>query len=130
MDLEAMQARFRRSPPPVDLVVGHLAHLLPVRDVVVLRCRPTVLLERLVRARRGSERDRKENFLSEALDVVLTEAMRPRRRVWEVDTTHRSPVAVARSVGRLIALRPPSRVGRVDWLSDRSVTAHLLEMER
>ncbi|MGB6442765.1 MAG: AAA family ATPase, partial [Thermoplasmata archaeon] len=38
----------------IDVVVGHLAHLLPVRDVVVLRCHPIELEQRLRRARRGS----------------------------------------------------------------------------
>lgn len=127
VDLPAVCQQFRRTPPPVDLVVGHLAHLLPVRDVVVLRCHPETLLERLRRARRGSPRDRRENYLAEALDVVLVEAIRPGRRVWEVDTTHRLPDAVARVVRRTAQLRPPPHYGRVDWLADPVVTAHLLE---
>lgn len=130
VDLESMRRRFRRSPPRVDLVVGHLAHLLPMRDVIVLRCHPEVLDDRLARAGRGSERDRRENYVAEALDVVLVEAVRPGRRVWEVDTTHRSPAGVARVVRRLLRLRPPSRYGRVDWLADPRVTAHLLPSER
>lgn len=130
VDLTRMQRRYRRSPPRVHLVVGHLSHLLPVRDVIVLRCHPETLLRRLRRPARGSTRDRRENYLAEALDVVLVEALRPGRRVWEVDTTDRTPAAVAREVQRLLSLRPASRIGRVDWLSDRSVTEHLLEMER
>ena len=130
VDLERMRRRFRHGPPGVDLVVGHLAHLLPVRDVVVLRCHPEELRRRLDRSRRGSERDRRENYLAEALDAVLVEAVRPGRRVWEVDTTGRSPDAVARAVRRLVRLRPPSRYGRVDWLADPRVTAHLLPKER
>ncbi|HYA70724.1 MAG TPA: AAA family ATPase [Thermoplasmata archaeon] len=127
VDLARMRTRFRRSPPRVELVVGHLAHLLPLRDVIVLRCHPEVLAARLVRSGRGSARDRHENYVAEALDVVLAEAVRPGRRVWELDTTDRSPAAVAREVGRLLRLRPPSSYGRVDWLADRRVTAHLLE---
>jgi adenylate kinase len=130
VDLERMKRRFRRTPPRVDLVVGHLAHLLPVRDVIVLRCHPEALRARLARSRRGSPRDRRENYIAEALDVVLVEAVRPGRRVWEVDTTHRPPPEVARAVKRLLRLRPPSRYGRVDWLADPRVTAHLLPRER
>ena len=127
VDLEGLRDRFRRTPPSVDLVVGHLAHLLPVRDVVVLRCHPEQLIERLARSGRGSVQGRRENYLAEALDIVLVEAVQPRRRVWEVDTTSRSPAMVARAVRRLLRVRPPSRYGQVDWLSDPKVTEHLLE---
>ena len=130
VDVERMRRRFRRTPPRVDLVVGHLAHLLPVRDVIVLRCHPEELRTRLERSRRGSPRERRENYVAEALDVVLVEAVRPGRRLWEVDTTHRSPGAVAREVRRVWRLRPPSRYGRVDWLADPRVTEHLLPRER
>jgi len=129
VDLAQLRERFRRNPPSVDLVVGHLAHLLPVRDVVVLRCHPEELANRLSRSGRGSSRDWRENYVAEALDVVLVEAVRPRRRVWEVDTTGRSPALVARGVRRLLRRRPPSHYGRIDWLSDPKVTEHLLETD-
>ncbi|HYB79096.1 MAG TPA: AAA family ATPase [Thermoplasmata archaeon] len=129
VDLGRLRQRFRRAPPDVDLVVGHLAHLLPLRDVVVLRCHPEVLLRRLRGARRGSRTDRQENYVAEALDLVLAEAIRPGRRVWEVDTTHRSPAEVGRIVRRFVRTRPPSRYGGVDWLADPRVTEHLLPRE-
>ena len=127
VDLEGMRYRFRHRPPEADLVVGHLAHLLPMRDVIVLRCHPEVLVDRLKRAGRGSEQDRRTNYVAEAVDVVLGEALGPRRRVWEVDTTHRSPDGVARVVSQLWRRRPPQRVGTVNWLADPAVTEHLLE---
>lgn len=127
VDLPKMRREYRRSRPRVDLVVGHLAHLLPIRDVVVLRCHPETLRARLERAGRGSEHDRRENYVAEALDAILFEAVRPGRRVWEVDTTHRSPEAVARIVARTVRRRPPPDWGRVDWLADPVVTEHLLE---
>jgi len=127
VDLEGMRRRYRRDRPAVEVLVGHLSHLLPVRDVIVLRCHPGTLVDRLKRAGRGSARDRRENFLAEALDVVLAEALRPGRRVWEVDTTLRSPDEVAQIVTRTVRRRPPPRYGRVDWLADPAVTEHLLE---
>lgn len=127
VDLEKLARMLRARRPPCDVLVGHLAHLLPVRDVVVLRCHPEVLAQRLMSAGRGSPDDRRANYLAEALDVVLVEAVRPGRRVWEVDTTGRSPAGVARTVARLARLRPPSRYGSIDWLADPLVTEHLLE---
>jgi len=114
----------------VDLVVGHLAHLLPIRDVVVLRCHPRTLARRLARARRGSAIDRRENYVAEATDVVLLEALGSGRRVWEIDTTGRSVRAVARAVERRIRTRGRSSYGAVDWLADPRVTAHLLDRPR
>jgi adenylate kinase len=129
VDVDRLRSVLRRPRAwgGVDLVVGHLAHLLPVRDVIVLRCHPVELVERLRRSRRGNARDRRENFAAEALDVILWEAVRPNRRVWEVDTTHRPVAEVARVVERRVRRRGPSSYGRVDWLADPRVTAHLLD---
>jgi broad-specificity NMP kinase len=129
VDLPALARWVARRPglPDRTVVVGHLAHLLPIRDVFVLRCRPDVLVARLRSARRGTAADRRENYLAEALDVVLLEAVRLGRTVWEVDTTGRTVGSVAAEVGRILARRPPARFGRVDWLADRRIAAHLLD---
>lgn len=129
VDLARLRRRLRASSAlaDVDVVVGHLAHLLPIRDVVVLRCHPLELEDRLLRAHRGPAADRRENALAEATDVVLFETVRPGRRIWEVDTTGRSVASVAREVGRRLRSRGRSSYGNVDWLSDPNVTAHLLD---
>lgn len=129
VDLPRLRAELRGRPgfAGVDLVVGHLAHLLPLRDVIVLRCQPEKLRRRLAYARRGTVADRRENFIAEAVDVVLLEALRWHRRVWEVDTTDRSVVEVSGEVARRVRRRGPPSYGSVDWLSDPTVTAHLLD---
>jgi adenylate kinase len=129
VDLVRMRARWRRRGPPpgVDLVVGHLAHLLPVGASIVLRCHPVELGRRLRAARRGTRTEREENVVCEATDVIVFEASRGRAPVYEIDTTGRSPEEVARSVRGRLARGGPPRVGRVDWLHDPRVTAHLLD---
>lgn len=129
VDLARLATRLRRLSPPldVDLVVGHLAHLLPFRDVIVLRCHPLLLERRLRRARRGSSADRAENVGCEATDVVLLEAVGPGRRVWEIDTTGRSVDAIAHAVLRRVRRRGASAYGTIDWLADPAVTEHLLD---
>lgn len=129
VDLARLRQRLRAPTRlrEVDLVVGHLAHLLPLRDVVVLRCHPVELERRLRHARRGRPGERHENFVAEATDVVLLEAIRPGCRVWEVDTTGRSVERVAREVARRVRDRGRSSYGHIDWLSDPTVTAHLLD---
>ena len=132
VDVPLLRRRFASVPRAArpDLVVGHLAHLLPIRDVVVLRCRPTELARRLARTHRGSAADRRENYVAEATDVVLSEAVRPGHRVWEVDTTGRSVRAVARAVEGRVLRRGRSSYGAVDWLAEPAVTAHLLDRPR
>ena len=132
VDLVRLSRRLRVAPDrtlPV-VVVGHLAHLLPVSDVVVLRCHPVELARRLGRARRGNAGDRRANVEAEATDVVLVEALSLGRRVWEVDTTGRSVESVARRVAAIVRSRRRPAVGAVDWLSDPAVTDYLLRRQR
>ncbi|HTT16366.1 MAG TPA: AAA family ATPase [Thermoplasmata archaeon] len=129
VDLPRLRRALGRSPAwaRADVVVGHLAHLLPVRAAIVLRCHPRALARRLRRARRGAPLQRAENVASEALDLVLAEAVGAGLRVYEIDTTGVRPAEVAREVARRVRTRGRSRFGLVDWLADRSVTEHLLD---
>ncbi len=106
-------------------MVGHLAHFLPVSYIVVLRCNPVELARRLRGARR-TPGDRTANVLSEALDIVLVEALAAGVPVREVDTTDRSVAEVARIVEGLVRRRPAARYGQVSWLADHRVTEELL----
>lgn len=128
VDLDRLARWMRRNPPGRSntLVVGHLAHLLPVQDVVILRCHPIELARRL-KGRPGLTPDQlRENVAAEAIDLVAYEARRTPGRCWEIDTTHRTPAQVAREADRLLRRRPVPRMGTVDWLSDPTVTAYLL----
>jgi adenylate kinase len=127
LDLARLRDRLaHRRAPPGTVYVGHLAHLLPVHDTIVLRCHPDELERRLREARRGSARDRRENATAEATDLVLQEAVSARRRVWEVDTSRRSVTDLARVVRSLLRRRPAPSYGAVRWLEDPRVTEHLL----
>lgn len=105
-----------------ELVESHLAHLLPADRVVVLRCHPDELGGRL--AERGeSDASVAENRESEALDVILAEAVERHglESVYEVDATECSPEAVAAAIEAVAAgEREPSAgtVSFVDTLSE------------
>ena len=107
------------------VIVGHLAHFLPVSYIIVLRCHPRELARRLRQARR-SAKDVAANVLSETLDLVLVEALATGLPVREVDTTDLTVPAVAQVVAGLIHRRPAARYGAVNWLADRRVTEELL----
>jgi adenylate kinase len=118
----------RRHPLATSrILVGHLSHLFPLQDTVVLRCHPVELGRRLTSARRGDRRSRRENMLAEAVSVVTSEALALGRNVFEIDTTDVNPAHVAREVSAWLKGPRRARWGRVDWLRDPSVTEHLLE---
>jgi adenylate kinase len=98
------------------LVESHLAHHFDADRVVVLRCRPDLLADRL-RERGADEEEVAENTDSEALDVILGEAVERHGRdaVYEVDTTDRTPTEVAREVAAVAAGDAEPRAGTVDF---------------
>lgn len=114
----------RRPVPGPALIVGHLAHRLPVQGAIVLRCHPGELTRRLAR-RRPVEPPIATNAIAEAIDLVAGEAHRRLRRVVEIDTTHRAPTGVARRVRAALAGDP--RSDRVDWLADPAVTDRIAD---
>jgi len=113
-DLDAVAERLGDRSGVVD---SHLAHRLDADRVAVLRCRPDELERRLVERGEG-EASARENRESEALDVILGEAVERfgAERVYEIDTTDREPEAVAAELGRVLdGDREPS-AGEVDFV--------------
>jgi adenylate kinase len=113
-DLDAIEAWFggRR-----DLIVeSHLAHLLPVDRVVVLRCHPEEL-ERRLTERGEPAATVEENAESEALDLVLAAAVdrHAEEFVYEIETTDREPAAVAADIEAVINGDIEPRAGTVSY---------------
>jgi adenylate kinase len=114
-DLDAVRERLDGRE---DLLVeSHLAHHLDADGVVVLRCPPDDL-ERRLRKRGESEAKAKENAESEALDVILSEAVNERgvENVYEVETTDKTPDAVAAEIAAVVAGEREPSAGEVDYL--------------
>lgn len=116
---EALNARLDVSPDARPVVVeGHYAHEMDVDAVVLLRCDPLVLVERL-RARGWSEPKVRENVEAEALDVLAQEVLDTGLPAVEIDAT-RVPVdtladevwAIAESGAQALKGRP---VGAANW---------------
>jgi len=121
VDLDALEACLADREDV--LVESHLAHHLPADRVVVLRCHPDELTDRL--AERGwSDAKVAENAESEALDVVLSEAVERHGRdaVYEVDTTGRDPAAVAGEIGRVITGEREPSAGTVSYVDSLDPT--------
>lgn len=98
-----------------DIILeGHVAHLLPVDKIIVLRASPAVLRKRL-EARGWSEQKIEENLEAEALDVILVEALEMSDSVYEIDATERTPEAVARCIREIIVGTDKYIPGSVDF---------------
>ncbi|WP_458206266.1 adenylate kinase family protein [Haladaptatus sp. NG-SE-30] len=99
------------------LLDSHLAHHFEADRVIVLRCHPERLRERLIE-RGESESKAEENAESEALDVILSEAVAEHGTdsVYEIDTTDRTPEAVAADIEAVIRGERAPSAGTVDYL--------------
>jgi adenylate kinase len=126
VDLRRMRQQMPERPNQTTLVVGHLSHLLPVQRVILLRCHPNELRRRLRRRRGLSSRQREENVISEAIDLIRWEIEERRLPVVELDTSGRSPAQVAGVLRVALSRRGPHLASHIDWLSDPTVTEELL----
>ncbi|UPV74012.1 adenylate kinase family protein [Halorussus limi] len=99
------------------LVESHLAHHLDADRVVVLRCHPEEL-ERRLTERGESEAKAAENAESEALDVILSEAVNAHgvENVYEIETTERDPDDVAAEISAVVAGDREPSAGEVSYI--------------
>jgi adenylate kinase len=100
------------------LVESHLAHHLDADRVVVLRCHPEELERRLRERGDESEASVVENAESEALDVILSEAVDRHgvESVYEVTTTGRDSEAVAAEIEAVVAGERDPSAGEVSYV--------------
>lgn len=113
-DLDAVRERLGDWTGVLD---SHLAHRFDVDRAVVLRCRPESVESRL-RGRGESDATATENAESEALDVILSEAVSEygAENVYEIDTTDRDPAAVADAIRAAIEGDREPSAGTVDFI--------------
>lgn len=102
----------------VVVVEGHFAHEMDVHAIVLLRCEPMVLYERLKR-RGWPEAKVRENVEAEALDVLAQEVLEAGVPAVELDVTRMDVDEAAAAVSRF-AERPPKAlkgraVGSAAW---------------
>ena len=114
-DLEALADWLEgRDEAVID---SHLAHHFDSDRIAVLRCAPETLEERLLE-RGETEAKAAENAESEALDVVLSEAVETHglESVYEIDTTDCDPEAVADALEAVVTGEREPSAGEVDFM--------------
>jgi len=97
---------------------GHLSHFLECDTVIVIRCSPSVIYERL-KKRNYAEKKIIENVQAEALDVILCESADSDAHVFEIDNTSCSLEQAAAAVYDILAGRTEGYVpGSVNWADE------------
>lgn len=118
VDIDAMVQALDEEVEKYDDVVieGHLAHYYSSDICFVLRCDPEVLDERLSE-REYSQQKIRENLESEALDIVLSQAVSHQEIVIEIDTTDVDKNEVKEKIEEKIGEWPEveNDYGQVDW---------------
>lgn len=99
------------------IVESHLAHHFDADRVVVLRCHPETIRERL-QERGESDAKAHENAEAEALDVILAETVdqHGEDHTYEIDTTDQKPAAVAHEIKHVILGEREPSVGEVNFV--------------
>lgn len=115
-DLDAVRSHFEGRDNAI--FESHLAHHLPVDIVIILRCHPETIEQRLL-DRGESPESASENAESEALDGILSEAvqMHGAEHIYEIETTDRSPETVADEIQAVIDGDRDPQIGIVSYTS-------------
>ena len=97
------------------IVEGHLAHLLSVDMIIVLRCSPKILEKRLGK-KKYPKKKIMENAEAEAVDVITVESLERCKKVYEINTTNFKQEKVAEDVERILGGKFKNyEVGNIDW---------------
>ena len=130
IDEEAVRFWARRKASEGPLIVdSHYGEIVDddiLLKLFVLRLRPDILLERLLK-RGWHPRKVAENVEAELLGVCTANALdeHPREKVCEVDTTGKTPDEVAEEILMTLAGERECFLG-IDWLSDLSIVESVL----
>ncbi len=122
IDLNAVDRFLEQTKEKDDsfLIESHLSHLLStVEQVIVLRCHPKILRDRLVK-RQWSWKKIRENLEAEMLDVILCEAVDQcgKDNVFEIDSTRLSLDLIANDIYQKLNNEDTKYLtipGRFDW---------------
>ena len=97
------------------ILEGHLSHLLPCDMIIVLRCNPMKIKERL-EFRDYDDSKVLENMEAEALDIILVESLDTGRDVYEVDCSNLTVTEAAEAVMSIIDGEGDKYLpGNIDW---------------
>jgi len=77
---------------------GHFSHHFDVDVVVVLRCKPNILLKRLKKKYPKNEKKVRENLDAEILGVITSEVLEMRKKFFEVDVSKKKKEKIVEEI--------------------------------
>ncbi|MDD5182124.1 MAG: adenylate kinase family protein [Candidatus Nanoarchaeia archaeon] len=97
--------------------LGHYVDKNIVKLLVILRCNPKVLEQRL-KKRGYSPNKISENTMCEYLDTILIEALKNgfKNKIHEIDTSRKQPEQVAKEIAEVFKGKKPKVYGKISWL--------------
>jgi adenylate kinase len=122
VDIDCITTKITHDFDPDQTVIfeGLFAHYLPVTYLIILRCHPTTLRQRL--QHRPYTQDKiNENVEAETLDIILCEStdFHPTDHIYEINTTTHTPQQTGAIIKDLITTNfpPPTtyKIGTIDW---------------
>lgn len=117
VDTDKLSKSFEHLKAKNSIVIidGHLAHFVNCDTIIVIRCNPAVIYERL--KKRGYDRDKiLENVQAEVLDVILCESVDTGLPIFELDCTSLSiDEAVERTEDIIHKKANNCKPGNIDW---------------
>ncbi len=118
VDIGSMRKVLEEKVVDKTVLEGHLSHHHGSDLIIVLRCSPEKLEERL-KSRDWSEKKIRENVESEVIDVILQEAVNMHGdKVIEIDTTGKNSDEVAKEIQEILEGKrelEDYRPGTVEW---------------
>ncbi len=111
------------------IIEGLFAHEFDADIVIILRCRPDILKQRLEKKYSWPTKI-KENVEAELLGAISEEAVAKhgREKVFEVDTTGRTAQQTAKIITKIIDKRPDKySVGKINWMKKRRLLKRILQ---
>ena len=106
---------YLREEEGLHLMESHLSHFMDCSGIIVLRCRPSVLADRL-RARGYGPDKVRENVQSEVQDVILCEATESDIPVFEVDCSDSDVSVSADAIENIVKGESSDYLpGKTDW---------------
>jgi adenylate kinase len=116
LDLDKLKKEVKKIKEDF-ILEGHTSHLFSLDLVIVLRCNPEILKERLERRYPNNRLKVQENLEVEILGVITSEAVMINKKVYEIDT---SKATIEESVNNIMKILEGKtrnfNVGRINWL--------------
>jgi adenylate kinase len=94
---------------------GHFSHEFDVDFVIVLRCKPDLLLKRLEKRYKNNKKKIKENLDAEILGVITSEVLEKGKNFFEIDVTSKSKQQIVEEILENLKRKKSKKI--IDWIN-------------